>query len=266
MLGSDNPTDFPHRCEYQLKIYDRQWENAFNKCSETRFEFRNDSFPFKAQNSAPPPPWPFASFIPPAVTGRYIGFNVITTSELAERTRKITPEITKLRMKPALVVITTRRRIHLGLPNDFGRKSADLGMGSVVNADQVFLLSLDRSEVYSPDFIDLYFDSRFALAHNSYSKRLKRRLKNSIKPAGCFYEMEFEFERNIESTLNKSLRESFEVEKKKHLQHIIEAFFKDLETFQNLISETLEEIGLKIMAGRESKYRKSYKKLYGLEN
>ncbi len=169
-------------------------------------------------------------------------------------------------MKPALVVITTRRRIHLGLPNDFGRKSADLGMGSVVNADQVFLLSLDRSEVYSPDFIDLYFDSRFALAHNSYSKRLKRRLKNSIKPAGCFYEMEFEFERNIESTLNKSLRESFEVEKKKHLQHIIEAFFKDLETFQNLISETLEEIGLKIMAGRESKYRKSYKKLYGLEN
>ncbi|MFZ5950472.1 MAG: hypothetical protein ACOYXC_07190 [Candidatus Rifleibacteriota bacterium] len=266
MLGSDNQSDFPHRCEYQLKIYDQQWEDSFNSCSETRFEFRNDSFPFKSDASAPPAPWRLDSFIPPAITGRYGGFNVITTVELAEKIRKIAPEITSLRMKPALVVITTRRRIHLGLPNEFGRIAAELGMGSIVNADQVFLLSLDRSEVYSPDFIDLYFDSRVAIAHNSYSKRLKRRLKNSFKPVVCFYEMEFEFERNIESALNKALKESFDEERKSYLQQIRAAFLKDLETFQKLISETLAETGLEISPGRESKYRQSYKKVYGLTN
>lgn len=262
MLGSDAPADFPHRCEYQLKIYERDWQNSFNNCLETRFEYRNESFPFKTDNSAPPAPWPFADYIRPAITGRYKQHQIITTHTYANFLHdrlKISSDIV---LKPSLVIVTSRRRMHLGMKNEFGLIAAQKGMGSSVNADQVILTTLDSAEIYRPEFLDIYRQSRLAINHNSLSPRLKKRLRAQMQPIAHFSEAEFELERNIESALSQAMKETGDEAELKRLETIKTSFLKDVRTVADIISNELGEIGLKVENARASKYQQAWQTLH----
>jgi len=263
MLGSSAAADLPHRCEYQLKIYDKKWENGFNNCLETRFEFRNESYPFKADRSAPPQPWPFEQFVRPAIDGRFRDFFVNTAHDYAAFLRN-RPGVTGIvKLKPSLLVVTTRRRIHVGLKNEFGVRAAQLGLGAIENADQTILTTIDCSEVYPPEVLDVYHVSRYAQAHNSLTPRLRRRLKASIVPVSSFTEYEFEFERNVESALRQEIAKAADSYEKARLEQIKADYLADVAMVAKILSTSLSETGLTISPGRMSKYRKAWQALHG---
>lgn len=262
LLGSPDAKDFPHRCEYQLKVYGGGWEKGFNKCVETRFEYRNESFPFKADRSAPPPPWPFDEYIRPAISGKYKQHNVITTQEYASLLKNRFGLSGKIKLKPVLIVVMTRRRIHLGLPSELGKTAARLGFGSATNADQAILATLDYSEIYRPDFLDAYRYSRELIKNNSLTKRLRRRLKNDLVPVTHFTELEVEFERNIESALGYEIENADSAEKKAQLQHLKTLFMEDVGKVAQTISDAFAKAGLKIVHGQISKYQQAFRQLY----
>ncbi len=259
LLGSADRADFPHRCEYQLKIYENAWKDAFNNCLETRFEYRNESFPFEADASAPPAPWPFEEFIKPAITGRYNDFCVNTAFDYAKFLKEKLKRSGFARLKPSLIIVTTRRRIHLGLKNEYGLKAADLGLGSAVNAEQAILTTIDCSEVFSPALLQIYKISRHALAHRSLTPRLRKRLKASIAPLGSFTEYEFEFERNIESALGREIENAESMQEKARLQQVKADYIADVRTVSEILSRAFAETGLKLVPGSMSKYRKAFK-------
>jgi hypothetical protein len=261
LLGSNDRADFPHRCEYQLKIYENAWKDAFNNCLETRFEYRNESFPFKADTSAPPAPWPFEEFIRPAVNGRYKDFCVNTTFDYARFCKDKLKRGGVIRLKPSLIIITTRRRIHLGIKNEYGLRAAKMGFGSAVNAEQAILTTIDCSEVFSPDLLQVYEISRHALAHRSLTPRLRKRLKASIAPVGSFTEYEFEFERNIESALGREIEQAEARQEKARLQQVKADFIADVRTVSEILARTFSETGIKLIGGQMSKYRKAYRLL-----
>lgn len=258
LLGSRNPADFPHRCEYQLKVYEVDWQEGFNNCQETRFEFRNESFPFKTSKSAPSAPWPFEEFIKPAITGKYAAYNVITTFAYAKALKEKLGLSGELLLKPSLIVVTTRRRIHLGLKNEFGMKAADMGLGSAVNSDQAILITLDTSEIYPNDFLDIHRYAKFAVSKDSLSSRLKKRIKSMFVPIKTFTELEFEFERNIESALALELEKASSDTEKQRLINIKAAFIEDVKTTSKIVSEALNKIGIATEAGKSSKYRQAF--------
>jgi hypothetical protein len=257
LLGSRDSRDFPHRCEYQLKVYEKEWQEGFNNCLETRFEYRNDSFPFKSDKSAPPPPWPFEEYIKPAISGKYKNHDIYTTHEYARVLKEKFNISGKIRLKPSLAVVTTRRRIHLGIKNEFGLLAARLGMGSAGNADQSILATLDTSEIHQPDFLNPYLYSHYALRHHSLTPRLVKRLKNSIKPVKIFTELEFEFERNIESALGHATSNAKEENEKNRLLQIKQAFLADVKRTSIIVAETLNKIGISTRPGTISKYRQA---------
>ena len=263
LLGSENPADFPHRCEYQLKIYTEAWKDSFNNCLKTKFEYRNESFPFNADNSCPAPPWPFEEYIKPAITGVFRQHNVMTTHEYARhlQTKLQISEDTSL--KPSLVVVTTRRRVHLGLKNEFGMISAQKGFGSAVNADQVILTTLDSSEIYNAsDFLNTYLQSRMAISCNSLTPRLRKRLKNELKPMAHFTEAEFELERNIESAISYLLSQSKNEAETERLKKTKQFFLEDVRTISEVIAKELSSLGLTVGSAEKSTYQQAWEDLY----
>jgi hypothetical protein len=255
--GSLLPEDFPHRCEYQIKVYRKEWINGYNNCEETRFEFRNQSKPFLTKKNAPPPPWPFEDYITPAITGKYKDFKVNTPKVMAEIYAQKNPETATVVVRPELIVATTRRRIHIGLPNEFGITAAKKGWGSIENAYQTMLITLDSVEVYSPDLLKNHLFAKEAFRRNSLTKRLIKRLKNSEKPLGKFTEIEFEFERNVESVLKHQIEQATDPVEKQKFVEIHSSILQDMETIKQAVSKSLAETGLTLTPGELSKYRKS---------
>lgn len=263
LLGSRNPVDFPHRCEYQLKVYEKAWKDGFNNCLETRFEFRNASFPFKTKQSAPPAPWPFAEFIKPAITGKYENYPISTSYDYAKALKAKTGLSGKIKLKPSLIVVTTRRRIHLGIKNEFGPRAAELGMGSTTNADNAILITLDTSEIYGHDFLDTYLYTNIALSRNSLTPRLQKRFKTVLKPVQTFTELEFEFERNIESAISYEYEKAEADAEKNRLAAMKAAFIADLKTTATLVANTVNSIGINTQPGKISKYKQAIQSLKG---
>lgn len=258
LLGSRDPLYFPHRCEYQLKVYEKAWKDGFNNCLETRFEFRNASFPFKTDKSAPPAPWAFQEFIKPAITGKYLNYPISTTYDYAKKMKSIVSVPGEIKLKPSLIVVTTRRRIHLGIKNEFGPIAAKLGMGSTTNADNAILITLDTSEIYRDDFLQTYLDSSFALSQNSLTRRLQKRFKNELKPIKIFTELEFEFERNIESAISYEYERAEAESEKNRLAAMKAAFIADLKTTAILVANKVNSIGIKTEPGKISKYKQAF--------
>jgi hypothetical protein len=256
---SHTMTDYPHRCEYQLKIYDEAWNEGFNSCSETRFEYRNESFPFKIDDSAPLPPWPFEKFIKPAMTGKYKNFTVFTAYDYAlYLKKKLQKSFESIFLEPSLILITSRRRIHLGLPNEFGLKAAERGMGSAVNSSQAILITLDTSEIYSVEFLELYRYAVYASARNSLTPRLVKRLRSALKPVDSFTEIEFEFERNIQAALDYELENCVDESEKPRLIATKAAFLHDLKKVAEIVAEALARIDVKTEYGTGSKYQRAF--------
>ncbi|MBI3038253.1 hypothetical protein HYY75_04250 [bacterium] len=256
MLGSDAPQNFPHRCEYQVKTDRDEKVEGFYCSNETRFEFRNESFPFKRDNSAPLPPWSFEEFILPAIHGRFRGYFSTSAFEYARFLSRVEPNRSEIELSPSLLLVMTRRRIHLNLPTALGETGSALGLGSPTNINQAMIVTLDTSEVFSPELLNLYSFTRAIKKRNLLTKRLLKRLKGEFLPLGTFTEIEFEFERNIESALHKEMNSPQSASILDKLRDTESAFLKDEKLVSSIVSESLRSLGLQVFPTDTSKYRK----------
>lgn len=263
MLGSERPDDFPHRCEYQVKSSRDEQKDGFYTARETRFEYRNESLPFKRDQSCPPPPWPFHEYIPPAITGHYRNFFAVSAQEYATFIHEVEPLREKLSLAPTVVEVMTRRRFHLNLNNPWGAATALLGGGSTTNTTQAMVITLDAVEVYSPEILRVYYVAREARKAGVYAQRLERRLLDEFRPAGSYTEVEFEFERNIEAALHEQMRVATETAEADRLKIVETAFLKDQLRVSEIVRSALEELGLHATPINVSKYRKARSILRG---
>lgn len=271
LLGNREPINMPHRCEYQFKSYGQAVANKDVRSDiswsvESRFEYRNESMPFKLDNSAPLPPWPFDEFIGYALDGKYKNFNPYPCHEYAKFLAENIKDDREVILKPVVVHVATRRRIHLNLDNEFGKISGSKGFGATSNYNQSILNTIDTVDIYSADILKLYRFSE-AITSNSggkkepMSKRLKRRVKNDLNYYWCgsFSEVEFEFERNVLSAINTELDTTEDKEKSEFLEKAKVAFVSDVETLAEKVREALASIGINTIYTRTNKYSRDIK-------
>lgn len=128
----------PNRCEIQLKAgYEFHVEDSTAKVTETRFEFRNESVPFNRRLDAPKSPWAKDDYIRYAQSGYFGDYKMLPTYELV----KLVSEgkgVKEVNVEPMVETITSRRRSHLNVPNPWG---------SGPNPDQVFIITIDKTEL-----------------------------------------------------------------------------------------------------------------------
>lgn len=265
MFGNPMPENFPHRCEFQTKIYTKKASvpSEISQAVESRFEFRNESFPFKTDRSAPQPPWPFQEYVPMAINGHYKDYTVYPTFEYAKFLNEQNKNMDEVILRPSVIVVTVRRRSHIDITTNFGKVSSKLGMGAASNANQAILLTLDTSYVFSPSLLEVCNFADMARKRRSLTKRLVKRLKNSVKCLGHFSELEVEFERNVSSAVDYEASRSENTSNLNRLNKIKSAFFKDVKTASGIVKDTLNQIGLDIKKSKVSKYRKSLNILLG---
>ena len=245
----------PYRCEFQFKSYKKEESNL--RVNETRFEFRNESQPFKEKSSAPKPPWAFEEYIKAAATGKYKSYQLNTSQELAKiASTKL--GIKTLKLSPALLIITKRKRLHMLIENPYGLISAKKGYGAQENAAQALFFTVDHSKVFSTELLNIYNLGLTFSEKHSLTKRLARRLKRSFESNLNFTEVEIEFERNIASALNDAIA------KQPHNSQPVElkqAFLKDRDKLKEIISTIFEDMGHKLTPSFKSKYQKALNKI-----
>lgn len=264
LLGSRINKDMPHRCEYQFKSYeqatsDKSIASGISWSVESRFEYRNDSQPFKIDNSAPSTPWPFEEFVGYAMKGKYKSFTPYPSHEYAKILNAHFKNGEKVYLKPALMNVILRRRIHLTLDNEFGKTSGKKGFGSVGNFNQSILTTVDTVNVYSPKLLDIYKFCDIYGNGNQIYKRLKKRLNTNIDNyfCGSFSEVEFEFERNVLSAINTQIKEIDNQSEAATLESIKNAFVFDVNYTSNVVLKAMNEIGLKTELSKINKYSKA---------
>lgn len=265
LLGSREIANMPHRCEYQFKSYGDAVDNKDVKSDiswsiESRFEFRNESMPFKLDNSAPKTPWPFDEFIGYALDGRYKEHTPYPSHEYAKFLAKHLKDDREVKLKPVVVHVATRRRMHLNLDNEYGKMSGNKGFGAMSNFNQSVLSTIDTVDIYSADILKLYrfVDSlvRRKGENADISSRLRRRVKEEINKYWCgsFSEVEYEFERNVLSAINTRLDLTDCSNEAQVLEDVKKAFVSDVETLANLSREALKSIGIITEYVRVNKY------------
>lgn len=273
LLGNRDLINLPHRCEYQFKSYGQAKENEIVSSDiswavESRFEFRNESQPFKKDNSAPKPPWPFDEFIGYALEGKYKNYTPYPCQEYAKILAANLPDGKVVKLKPTVVHVATRRRLHLNLDNEFGKISGDKGFGATSNYNQSVLNTIDTVDTYSADVLNIYrLVDKVTLnkqgKREKISGRLKRRLLNEIQKYWCgtFSEVEFEFERNVLSAINTELKDTKNIDNTKSLEDIKKAFVSDVKTMAAEVLFSLNKIGVKSVYSRTNKYSRDIERL-----
>lgn len=171
-LHSKDKKNYPIRAEIQSKDHLQIDDDFFSVGYETRFEFRDESFPFSKKNPAPQAPWPLKEYIEITQNG------VFQQYELApyKRIKKI---LDNEKIAPKIVIKTERRRFHYNIYNDWGLAP---------NPYQAFIITLDHYKFKKYEGVISTFQDDF---ENGYS------------------ELEIEFERNISTNVKKEDRELF---------------------------------------------------------
>lgn len=161
----------------------------------------------------------------------------------------------RIQLEPKAVVVNTRRRIHLVMDNEFGRVSAEKGLGSNENYNQAILVTMDTSQVYSPELLNIYLLANENKDHPWLDKRLRTRLKKQMQYSykGEFTELEFEFERNILSAINVH-GANFQGDKPLDLEEIKNAFRDDQLQVAKVVTEALGDVGIIAIESNENKY------------
>lgn len=227
--------NFPYRFEVQAKTDRRELGDGFSTVNEARFEFRVASSPFSPGNPPPPPPWPPEEYLPVAQTGRYRD-TVTTAGELLARSLRENGLEGDLRLDVALVLISSRTRMHLTLPTSYG---------SGPNPDQAFIISIDRTDVYEgPGYLDF-------LELSSY-----RRTPRPVA-IGSFVELEIEFERNTSTRIDELIEE----EDDPGARLARDAFLADQLRIRRIITSALERLDVTVSAGDRSKYQRAQQML-----
>ena len=265
LLGNREEANMPHRCEYQFKSYGDAVENKDVKSDiswsvESRFEYRNESMPFMIDNSAPKAPWPFDEFIGYALDGKYKEYTPYPCHEYAKFLAKHLKDDREVKLRPVIVHVATRRRMHLNLDNEYGKVSGNRGFGTMGNYNQSVLSTIDTVDVYSAEILSLYRFAEALVRKEGLSAmingRLKRRMKEEIAKYWCgsFSEVEYEFERNVLSAINTQLDNTENKNESQLLEEVKKAFVEDVGTLASLSREALKSIGIITEYVRVNKY------------
>ncbi len=239
-VGVRSRESLPVRCEVQAKTARRDFGGGYSEAIETRLEFRNGSPPFDELNPAPGPPWPLLRYIRIAATGRFEGSVIRPAKAYAEylRGRRGVPK--RLKLEPAVLVLSRRRRLHLNLRTPWG---------SGQNPENAFIVTLDSVEAGRP--LDL--TERPAAAAEAIARML---------PVGT--EIEIEFERNVSSRLDAEIRrarESGDVRRAQEALAVRKAFLEDLRSLTSAVEDVLRKRGVKTEPQDQSKYRRALARL-----
>lgn len=174
---------YPNRCEIQFKTgYIPKPKQNTMQAFETRFEFRNESHPFVEKKDAPGAPWPEKEFIRYALSGYFRDYRMKPMSDLVHVIGKKKRLQSQWQIAPVLKVITVRDRIHVGIKNPWG---------ALPNPDQVFIVTIDRSEVFRAS--DPWAEGKGPVFKKSH---------------GAILEVEIELDRNTYTEIQKAQRMS----------------------------------------------------------
>ncbi len=158
---------YPDRCEIQFKGgYKRDEIKNTIAVNETRFEFRNQSEPFIANQSAPLAPWPESEYLSFAQTGYYKNYAILPMKKLIEQ---VSNKAKTVKLLPVIEVVTERFRTHLTIKNPWG-------IGP--NPEHAFIITIDKASA-------------------------KPRLKNTYNNINQLLEIEVEIDRNISTEINR---------------------------------------------------------------
>lgn len=118
---------YPLRFEIQVKT-DYDFSGNFVQVKETRFEFRNDSYPFSVKKDAPPSPWPLDAYLKIATSGQFNGHKISPFAAIEQK------NIPFAELNIVSHYVTNRCRAHINIKNPWGR---------LPNPDQVIIVSFD---------------------------------------------------------------------------------------------------------------------------
>lgn len=222
---------WPYRSEIQTKVDRQELGDGRSRTLETRFEFRVESKPFSPDNPPPPPPWYPHEYVPYLQTGRFDRYVINASADLARFLRGL-GYAGRMRLRPELVIVTTRMRSHLDIRTDYG---------SGPNPEQAWIVTLDRSDVF-PGAPYMEF-----LARSWY--------EDGVRPAaaGTFIEVEIEFERNVSTRLDEVIEKGGE--DARACEAIRDAFLSDQERIRRVVETSLAPVGIRLRGVDESKYQ-----------
>ncbi len=235
LKDQDNADYWPYRIEFQAKTDFREEDDGFSSVKEARFEFREESLPFSPTNLPPERPWDLKEFIGYLQSGKFEGYYTWPGKALVDY---LMPEFTdddKLFYEPRVFVMTERFRSHLNIESKWG---------SGPNPTQAYIITLDRSEIYPPSYLD-YLEGK----------------AKKPKSLGVMVEVETEFERNVSSVLDTAMLEAMEAGNSNELAYLNlarEAFFRDQKTIMKTMIDYFGKQGIEITPNKKSKYKKAF--------
>ena len=161
---------YPSRCEIQFK-YDYNFSEIATM-KEVRFEFRNDSSPFRENQDAPPPPWEFAVYEKYLLSGKYLNYNILPYKVLKEKL----PKVNTNKLAKQVEIETIRIRNHINIKNIFGE---------MPNPDQIIIITFDIVNHDNINFLEVEFELDRSVGKNinkiiADSKRAEH-IKNFLK-------------------------------------------------------------------------------------
>ena len=226
--------NFPHRGEIQAKVDRVDEPSGFSHVKESRLEFRVESEPFSEARPPPPAPWHPKDFTETVKSGLYLG-EVTSPGNLLAKVYKRLGRPNKQDIKPSLVLVASRIRMHLNMKTEYG---------SGPNPDQAFIITIDRTDQFD------------GTEYVNYLNRAWYEGAEAVRPfvINSFSEIEIEFERNISTLLDKNIQDNVENVRAVKLR---EAFLADQKMIKKIIVYHLNSRGLEARGLPKSKYRQA---------
>jgi hypothetical protein len=223
--------NFPFRAEVQAKVDREDLGDGFSTANEARLEFRVEAPPFSEGRLPPASPWPLDEVLPIALTGLFDN-SPTTPGALLARALDDIGLSGEVALEVALVAVSSRTRLHMNMKTEYG---------SGPNPEQAFILSLDRTDVYDGSAYVDYLEAA--------------RLGNipRLRPAGTFYEMEIEFERNVSTRLDEVITGDGSAV----AIQLREAFLEDQQRIRQIVGYVFTAMDIRTSAGHRSKYERA---------
>lgn len=204
--------------------------------TESRFEFREPSEPFKSSplRVPPPPPWEVTDLIRYAQAGTFKGIPMTPSVALAQFLRKNGINSEYVNFEPAVAALLERTRFHIEMSSKWG---------SGPNPEQAFLVSFDYAETYP---------GKEYLA--AYGKGMK-----NVPALSKFMELELEFERNVSDKMDRVAegKDGVSKEAQAEAEAARKIFLKDYATLGGYIADSIKSLGYNVSETVMSKFEQS---------
>jgi hypothetical protein len=222
---------FPFRAEVQAKVDREELGDGFSTANEARLEFRVEASPFSEGRLPPASPWPLDEILPVALSGLFED-SPTTPGALLARALDDIGLSGEMALDVTLVAVSSRTRLHINMETEYG---------SGPNPEQAFILSLDRTDVYDGP------------AYREYLEAARLGNIPRLRPAGTFYEMEIEFERNVSTRLDEVIAG----EGSAVAGRLRDAFLKDQQRIRQVVGDVFAAMDIRTSGGNRSKYERA---------